>query len=113
MSGDDDPCLLWLDVTASGGDVVTKKSPLSWNSEVSFLGAVQAVYLLATSSGKLLASGAATKFGFRTWDFDDFFGDSRKGTMRQVRDLASDLAEPLVLILVLGIVLAVVLRFVP
>jgi hypothetical protein len=108
LTNNDDPCLLWVDIGASGGDLVTKKSPLGWNSQVTFLGAVQAVFLLGSSGGLVLASGAPTSFGYRTYDFDSFFSDNAERRYRELINWLAETGEILVVGL-LAVVVAVVL----
>ena len=68
--GGKQPHLLYLEVTASGGDAVTRTSVLWWGGKAAFLGAVQATYLLASADGELLASGAVTEAKASSYDFE-------------------------------------------
>ena len=107
--GGDDWAVLWLDVTAMGGDRTDRSSPLGWNSEVSYLGGVQATYLLVDKDGPLLAAGAPTSFGFRTFDFESFYDAS--GTdpaWRPPRLLNIELIEVIVVVVVLILILLII-----
>ena len=109
-TSDNEPLLLWLDITSSGGDMVTKKSPLGWNSEVSFLGAVQAVYLLVSSSGTIAASGAESQFGHRTYDFDRFFGTSTRAWRGRLLGWVYEVGELIVVALLALLVLFLIAK---
>lgn len=100
---------LWLDVTATGGDAVRKDSPLGWNSEASFLGAVQAVYLLVAADGKVAAGGTEESFGHKTFDFENFF-DGVTTTSRRGSQWAYETGEILAVGLVLLVALVVLVK---
>jgi len=98
--------VLWVDVSATGGDSVKRQSPLGWNSQVSFLGAAQAVYLLVSSDGQVLVSGAQDSFGYQTFDFDEFF-DASTASSRATRWLSGP-AEALSVLVALVVVIVLI-----
>lgn len=61
--------LLYVEVSSSGADVVTRSGILGWRQKAAFLGAVQASYILASSDGTVMRSGAVTKTAITTFDF--------------------------------------------
>jgi hypothetical protein len=109
IAGIGDWAALWVDVTAMGGDRAQRSSPLGWNSEVSYLGAGQATYLLVAKDGQLLASDAQAAFGFRSFDFNDFVGSmDPQQPWRVPRRLNVELFEVLAVIVMLVIVLLII-----
>jgi hypothetical protein len=62
--------LLYVEISASGADVVTRTGPFWAKQKTAFLGAVQATYVLASADGAIKASGTVTESGVATFDFD-------------------------------------------
>ena len=104
--GTGDWAALWVDATAIGGESVKRSSPLGWSSELSYLGAAQATFLLVAKDGELLASDALSTFGFRVFDFASFSGGiGAKDPWRPPRLLNVELLEVLAVLVGLVIIL--------
>jgi hypothetical protein len=61
--------LLYVELSAAGGEAVSRSGFLGWGQRAAFLGAVQATFLLAAADGTIEASGAVTRHGAAQYDF--------------------------------------------
>lgn len=85
--------LLWVDVASSGGDRITKASPLGWNSSAAFLGGVHVAFLVTRLDGTIEAAGTRVALASQTFDFNHLFGSPLEGFWSTWTSLKLGVAE--------------------